>query len=209
MQGKKINTPHFAPRTLHSTLFKNRTIGLLGGTFNPAHEGHVHVSQEALKRLKLDAVWWLVAPQNPLKEKAKNSYDARLASAQKITAGHKNIFVSDIEMRERCFYSIDSIRMLKRRFPGTRFVWLMGADNLAELSRWKDWQRFLREVPVAAFDRAPYSYRATAEKPYQRMRRFLLKNNVINGVFKAPALLYIHMRRHGASSTALRKHLEK
>lgn len=187
---------------------KNRTIGLLGGSFNPAHEGHLHITEEAIKRLKLDAVWWLVAPQNPLKEPTKN-YEARFASAQKMASGHTKILVSDIEMRAKTFYSIDTLTLLESRFPGTRFIWLMGADNLAELHRWKKWHKFLMGIPVAVFDRAPYSYTAAASKAYQRMRRFLLKNNGIKPVLKPPALLYIHMRRHSASSTALRKRLEK
>jgi len=190
--------------TRHSALLKNRTIGLLGGTFNPAHEGHLHLTHEAIKTLKLDAVWWLVAPQNPLKPKAKKSYRERFDSALRITAGEKKIFVSDIEAQEKTFYSIDTIRMLRRRFPGTHFVWLMGADNLSGLSRWKHWHDFLAEIPIAVFDRAPYSHTALRTKATLRMQKFPLKNNRLS----APALLFIHMRRHEASSTQLRKQLE-
>jgi nicotinate-nucleotide adenylyltransferase len=187
---------------------KNRTIGLLGGSFNPAHEGHLHLTEEAIKALKLDQVWWLVSPQNPLKEKAKTSYAERLKSAKKIAAGHEKIFVSDIEAREKTFYSIDTIAMLKRRFPGTRFIWLMGADNLATLHRWRQWHKFLMRIPIAVFDRVPYSYTALASPSYLRMSRFLLKNNGINRFLKAPALVFVHMKRHPASSTAIRKRLE-
>jgi nicotinate-nucleotide adenylyltransferase len=186
---------------------KNRRIGLLGGSFNPAHEGHLHLSEEAIKYLKLDQLWWLVAPQNPLKKDTKN-YEQRFASAQKIAAGHKKILVSDIEAREKTFYSIDTVAMLKRRFPGTRFIWLMGADNLAEFHRWKKWRVFLTQIPIVIFDRAPYSYTALASKTYLRMRRFLLKNKGIKRVLSPPGVAYIHMPRHNASSTALRKHLE-
>lgn len=185
-----------------------RVIGLLGGSFNPAHAGHVHLTQEALKRLKLDEVWWLVAPQNPLKPKAKSSYTSRFASAENLAAKHHHIVVTDIEAREKTTYSIDTVRMLKRKFPRVTFIWLMGADNLAELHRWKQWQAFLDEIPIAVFDRAPFSHRATRTKAYLRLSRFLLKNKGIYPIPKPPFLWFFRMKRHPTSSTALRKHLE-
>jgi len=188
---------------------KNRRIGLLGGTFNPAHEGHLHLTHEAIKTLKLDAVWWLVAPQNPLKPTTKTPYRKRFDSALRVTAGEKKIFVSDIEAQEKTFYSIDTVHMLKRRFPGTQFIWLMGADNLSGLSRWKRWRDFLAEIPVAVFDRAPYSHTALRAKAYLHMQKFILKNNKLGRKAAAPALIFVHMRRHEASSTELRKQLEK
>lgn len=188
---------------------KNRTVGLLGGSFNPAHEGHLALSLAALKALKLDAVWWLVAPQNQLKKASSLApYAKRFQSAKKM-ANHPHIFVSDIERQEKTFFSVDSIAMLKRRFPGTHFIWLMGADNLAELHRWRQWRRFCAAVPIAVFDRVPYSHSAERSKTYLAMKRFLLKNNAITAPIAAPGLAFIRMKRNPLSSTLLRKHLEK
>jgi nicotinate-nucleotide adenylyltransferase len=188
---------------------KNRRIGLLGGSFNPAHEGHLHLTLEAIKTLKLDEVWWLVSPKNPLKSSADLApYKKRLELARAICDSYPHILVSDIESRMGTLYSVDTVAMLKRRFPGTTFIWLMGADNLAQLHRYRRWRTFLAQVPIAVFDRAPYSHTAIRSKAYLRMQRFLLKNNVINRVFKAPALVFVHMKRHPLSSTALRKRLE-
>lgn len=189
---------------------KNRTIGLLGGSFNPAHEGHLHLTLEALKMLKLDVVWWLVSPQNPLKPASELApYETRLQSAKDMITSHQNILVSDFEAKEHLFYSVDTLRTLQRRFPGTRFVWLMGADNLETFHRWRQWQKFSRLVPIAVFDRAPYSHTSIRSKAYQRLSRFLLKNNAIHRILPMPGLLFIHMKRHPLSSTALRKSLEK
>ncbi len=111
------------------------TIGLLGGSFDPAHEGHLYVSQVALKALKLDYVWWLVSPGNPLKA-APGAVEARLAGAR-LVARHPRIRVSGIESRLGTRYTIDTVTALQRRFPRVRFVWLMGTDNLAQFGRWR------------------------------------------------------------------------
>lgn len=187
----------------------DRVVGLLGGSFNPAHEGHLHLTLNALRTLGLDEVWWLVSPQNPLKSAAPAPYEKRLASARAVVAGHDAILVSDMEAQMGTRYSIDTVLMLKARFPDVQFIWLMGADNLAQFHRWRRWRTFFKEIPVAVFDRAPYSHSAKASKAYLYMRRFLLKNNQISGDWRAPALVFIHMRRHPESSTRIRKNLEK
>lgn len=193
-------------KTIHT---KGRMIGLLGGSFNPAHGGHVQLSLCALKTLKLDAVWWLVAPHNPLKDAADLApYQKRFAQAQALVT-HPRILISDAERSMKTRYSIDTIRQLKRRFPGTQFVWLMGADNLAQFHRWKKWQQIFAEVPVAVFDRAPYSHRPHRAKAALRNRRFLLKINRISHFWPKNALVWVPMPRNPLSSTAIRKNLEK
>lgn len=189
---------------------KNRTIGLLGGSFNPAHEGHLHLSLEAIKRLKLDQVWWLVSPGNPLKSAAEMMpYKKRLQSAEEIAAQHPKIQVSDIETRLGTRFSIDTVTGLQRRFPEAHFLWLMGADNLAQLHRWRRWREFCDKIPIIIFDRAPYSHTAQRSKAYVHMQKFLLKDNMIGEEIAAPALAFIPMRKSPLSSTALRKRLEK
>ena len=128
-------------------------VGLYGGSFNPAHEGHAHVAETAKRRLDLDKVIWLVSPQNPLKPSHETAdLAARMASARSFARG-PDMIVSDIESRLGSQYTIDIIRVLKARFPGVRFVWVMGADSLAGFHRWRGWTQIMHEVPVAVVSR--------------------------------------------------------
>ena len=185
-----------------------RRIGLLGGSFNPAHEGHVHISRYALARLGLDEVWWLVSPQNPLKDtKGMAEYALRLQSARQVSAGVRGIRVTDIESRLRTRYTYQTIEALKEAYPGVDFVWMMGADNLAQFHRWRRWRQVLRMVPVAVFDRAPHSHRALRSPTANLMRRSMLKLHDIGEEWPAVGLLYVPLRRDPASSTEIRKKL--
>jgi nicotinate-nucleotide adenylyltransferase len=184
---------------------RQRAIGLLGGSFNPAHDGHLYVSIEALKRLALDEVWWLVSPQNPLKPRAGMApFEARLAGAHRV-AQHPAIKVSDIEARLGTTYTAKTLARLTRR-PGARFLWLIGADNLQQLSSWRHWERIFALAPIAVFDRTPYSKSAVASKAGRRFAKarlderdaHLLKDKA------TPAWAYIHLPPHPASSTAIR-----
>ncbi|MDE1900425.1 MAG: nicotinate-nucleotide adenylyltransferase [Alphaproteobacteria bacterium] len=133
------------------------TIGLLGGSFNPAHDGHLAISLYALKHMECNAVWWLVSPQNPLKPgKDMAALNARMARAEQMTAAHPRLVVTDIETHLGTRYTADTLRALRRRFPHTRFVWLMGGDNLRQIPRWRDWQDIFHTVPVAVFRRPSY-----------------------------------------------------
>lgn len=138
------------------------TIGLLGGSFNPPHAGHMHISEVALKRLGLDRLWWLVTPGNPLKTKGDTaSFTRRLVQAQKL-ARHPRIDVTGFEASLGSAYTADMLGFLTRRYPGTRFIWVMGADNLVNFHRWKHWRDILGMVPVAVIDRPGYRYAARA-----------------------------------------------
>jgi nicotinate-nucleotide adenylyltransferase len=142
---------------------------LLGGSFNPAHGGHLHISLMALQRLDLDEVWWLVSPQNPLKPiKGMAPFAKRVASAAALARGHGRISVSAIEAALGTTYTADTIRVLQRRFPHTRFVWLMGGDNLAQLPRWRQWEEIVESVPIAVFDRPETALMALAGKAAKR-----------------------------------------
>ncbi len=145
-------------------------IGLLGGSFNPAHEGHLHLSLEALKRLGLDEVWWLVSPQNPLKPaRGMASLERRLARAREV-ARHPRIRVTDLERSLGTRFTVDTLRRLDQGFRGLRFVWLMGADNLSQIPGWKGWIEIFGLAPIGVFDRPPYARRALAGKAAQRFR---------------------------------------
>lgn len=181
-------------------------IGLLGGSFNPAHEGHRHISLLALKYLHLDELWWLVSPQNPLKPANDMApFAERLTSAHAM-ARHPRIRISDIETRLHTRYTADTLHALRTRYPQTRFVWLMGADNLAQIPRWERWTEIFQSVPIAVFDRATYSYRALAGKAAQRFakQRIEGRNAGTLADHKAPAWVYFHARRHPASASSIR-----
>ena len=188
-----------------------RRIGLLGGSFNPAHAGHLHISLEALKRLDLDEIWWLVSPKNPLK-KAHDlaDYALRLNSARAI-ATHPRIRVLDIEQRHGLHYTIDSIRFMQSHHRNCAFVWLMGADNLAGFHRWKDWRAIARLLPIAILDRAPFGLKALhgpfalayAGHRLQATQAARLANAA------APKWSYLTIPRHPLSATLLRKTLGK
>jgi len=181
-------------------------IGLLGGSFNPAHEGHLHVSLEAMKRLKLDYVWWLVSPQNPLKpSKGMAAYEKRFASALEITKGHHRIKVSDFEKQHGLHYTHATLSAIKAKHQNIKFVWLMGADNLAGFHRWQHWKDIIDIAPVAIFDRAPFSHTALRKKAAIALKnRRLPEYDVASLAKRKGKWVYVLMRRHAASSTALR-----
>lgn len=181
-------------------------IGLLGGSFNPAHDGHRALSLMALKRLGLRQVWWLVSPQNPLKPTAGMApLDQRLAWARQI-ARHPRIKVSAIEARLGTRYSADTVARLKAMFPRCRFVWLMGADNLGQLHHWRRWRRLVGQVPIAVFGRAPYSGRAMAGPAASGLRHRRVPSARAKGLAGRlpPAWSFLWELRHPASATAIR-----
>jgi nicotinate-nucleotide adenylyltransferase len=184
-----------------------RRIGLLGGSFNPAHGGHLHISLLALQRLDLDEVWWLVSPQNPLKPvKGMAPFAKRFAGAAALAGGHKRIKVSAIEAALGTTYTADAIRALRRRFPHTRFVWLMGGDNLSQLPRWHRWEEIAESVPIAVFDRPETALPALSGKVAQRYAAARLPANAMRGLagMKPPAWAFIHARLDPSSATAIR-----
>lgn len=181
-------------------------IGLLGGSFNPAHEGHRHISLLALHRLRLDCVWWLATPQNPLKPTAGMApLAARLARARAVAA-HPRLRVTAIETRLGTRYTADTLTALRQRFPGVRFVWLMGADNLGQVSRWQRWTEIFHTVPVAVLDRAPYSLGVLNGKAALRFRASRVAPSAAGTLADRPppAWLFLPGPRHPASATRLR-----
>ncbi|MDD3030474.1 MAG: nicotinate-nucleotide adenylyltransferase [Alphaproteobacteria bacterium] len=144
------------PHPRNGQTFRGMRIGLLGGSFNPAHEGHRAMSLHALKALGLDQVWWLVCPQNPLKDKEEMaSLAKRLVRAERF-ARHPRFVVTAIEAALGTTATVDTLRQLKKRFPGVTFIWLMGADNLRQIPKWQKWTEIFRLVPVAVFRRPSY-----------------------------------------------------
>ena len=182
-------------------------IGLLGGSFNPAHDGHRHVAELALRLLALDQVWLLVSPQNPLKPVAGMAPQGqRLAGARAVLGRHPRLVATDMEGYFGTTYSAHTLEKLRLRFPKARFVWLMGADNLEQMTRWRHWRRIFSAVPIAVLARAPYSRKALAAPAARAMAAYRRKTAEARGlaVQKTPAWVFLHTRLHPASATAIR-----
>jgi nicotinate-nucleotide adenylyltransferase len=181
-------------------------VGLYGGSFNPAHDGHAHVAETAKRRLGLDRVIWLVSPQNPLKSRHETAdLSERIAGAKALAQG-PGMIVSSVETKLGSAYTIDTIRALKARFPGVHFVWIMGADSLASFHRWKGWTQIMHEVPVAVVSRPWISLKSRFSPAALRFARFRLPTEAafrLPGA-KTPAWVFLYGRFNFQSSTALR-----
>lgn len=188
-------------------LIGQRRIGLFGGSFNPAHAGHVHLTREALRVLGLDQVWWLVSPQNPLKSSADmGAFATRfLGAAAAIRAAglSRRAVACDLEARLGIARTAQTLGTLRRRYPRLAFVWLMGADNLAQIARWWRWTEIFKAVRVAVFDRSPYSYKALTGRAALRFAGARVPAKAL-WRREPPAWSYVAMRRHPASASALR-----
>lgn len=182
-------------------------VGLFGGSFNPAHEGHAHVAETAAKRLKLDRVIWMVSPQNPLKSSDETADLAqRVAGARRFARGRRMV-VSDVETRTGSRYTIDTLRALKARFPGVKFVWVMGADSLASFHRWRGWTQIMREAPVAVVSRPWISLKSRfspAAQRFRHARRPAREAKLLPGS-PTPAWVFLRGPLNFQSSTALRE----
>ena len=181
--------------------------GLLGGSFNPAHGGHRRITLFAIAALGLDEGWWLVSPGNPLKPRAGMApLAARYRSARR-QARHAPIRVTAIERELGTVFTVDTLRALKRRFPRRRFVWLMGADNLAQFHKWRKWRQIAREMPIAVIARPGYDDAALASPAMAWLRNYRLSAPAFRnrGEWSAPALIELRFDPDPRSATALRK----
>jgi nicotinate-nucleotide adenylyltransferase len=184
--------------------YSGQRIGLYGGSFNPFHDGHMHVAKHALKHLPIDAIWFLVSPGNPQKEVAHMvSLKDRIKGAYKTTHTNAHMLVTGIEQKLGTRYSVDTIKKLQTGMPKTEFAWIMGADNLATFHTWMRWQDISRAIPIAIFDRPGYGWAGLKS-------RFCLhhdKNQVTaKNIFNSgrPAWTFVTIPRHPASATEIR-----
>jgi nicotinate-nucleotide adenylyltransferase len=181
-------------------------IGLLGGSFNPPHAAHRAISLFAMKRLQLDRVWWLVSPGNPLKD-PRNLHDlAERAAAARMMADHPRIDVTCLETAIGTRYTVDTISYLRRRCSTARFVWIMGADNLAQFHKWENWQRIASEVPLAVIDRSQMGFRGLAGTAAQALARYRIPERDAGSLadLKPPAWTFLTGLKLSLSSTRLR-----
>ena len=182
-----------------------QVIGLLGGSFDPAHEGHVHITLQALKRFGLNRVWWLVTPGNPLKSRGPAPLDLRLKRAKRLMQ-HPRVSVTDIEARLNTRYTAETLQALADRYAGVRFVWLMGADNLAQLHQWQDWRTIIETVPVGVLARPGdrISARMSRAARLYRSDRISGRAAQLLGRADAPAWSFVNVPLAPQSSTEIR-----
>ncbi len=188
--------PHASP---------GQSIGLLGGSFDPAHEGHAHITREALKRFGLDRVWWLVSPGNPLKSRGPAPLDKRMARARAVM-DHPRVTVTDVEAQIGTRYTAETLAALFRLYPGVRFVWLMGADNLAGFHHWQRWDWIMRTIPVGVIARPGDRVLARTSPAARRFRDHRLRGSdapLLAGS-PPPAWCLINVPMVDHSSTAIR-----
>jgi nicotinate-nucleotide adenylyltransferase len=182
-----------------------QTIGLLGGSFDPAHEGHVHITREAMKRFGLSHVWWLVSPGNPLKTHGPAPLEQRMARARAVMQDPR-VTVTDIEARLGTRYTAQTLKALRACYPGVRFVWLMGADNLAQLHHWQDWEWIMESVPVGVLARPGDRISARMSRAARVYAQYRISGRAsqILGRADAPAWCFVNVPMSAQSSSAIR-----
>jgi nicotinate-nucleotide adenylyltransferase len=185
---------------------RDMRIGLLGGSFNPPHEGHALITRLALRRLALDRVWWLVTPGNPLKSPSGlAAVKARMEAARGLDVGPR-VVISDIEAQIDSRYTYETLAWIRRRAPEVRFVWIMGADNLSQFHLWRHWRSIAGLMPIVVVDRPGSTLKAVSSVAGAALGRFRIpeRDAARFAAMRPPALIFLHGPRSGLSSTALR-----
>jgi nicotinate-nucleotide adenylyltransferase len=206
MEPRRI-APSLARATHIPPAADGMAIGLFGGSFNPPHEGHVRVAEIALKRARLDRIWWMVTPGNPLKSRDElANLEERLRMSEAI-ASHPRIVVTALEAGLGTNYSVDTIRILRRIRPRLRFVWIMGADSLANFHEWQNWRRIAAMVPMIVVDRPGSTAAMRSSRAAAALAGFLVdeRDAPLIARLEPPAWTFVHGPRSPLSSTQLRK----
>ena len=182
---------------------RGMVVGLLGGSFDPAHEGHVHITREAMKRMGLDQVWWLVSPGNPLKTRQPAPLSVRLDQARRVMR-HPRVKLTDLEARLGTRFTADTIARLKRVYPGVTFVWLMGADNLAGFHRWDRWRGIMEAVPVGVLARPGAGLKARLSPAAQIYGGNRIGRGENLARARPPAWVFVNLPMNDSSSSEIR-----
>lgn len=183
-----------------------QVIGLLGGSFDPAHQGHAHITREALKRFGLTHVWWLVSPGNPLKARGPAALERRMARAQTVMS-HPRVAITDIEARLGTRFTAETLTRLRAQSPGVRFVWLMGADNLAQLHLWQDWHSIVEQVPLGVLARPGDRISARMSRAAKLYAQYRIPGRMSHllAYADAPAWCFVNVPMVAQSSTEIRQ----
>ena len=179
-------------------------IGILGGSFDPPHNGHKFISQYAMMRLNLQEVWWIVTYKNPLKKKSK-SYNHRFKQVKNFVKFRR---IKILKIREdKNIYAIDTILYIQNKFKNKKFIWLMGTDNLKNLHEWKEWKKIFYNIPIAIFDRPSYHLNITKSKALSFFRKARIKNNFFIKATNLipPKWIFVSGMKNNQSSSYLRK----
>ena len=183
-----------------------KSIGLLGGSFDPPHKGHLYISLEAKKLLKLDEIWWLVTPQNPLKISKPATYHERINNCLTTTKGHP-IKIKEIEKKIGSTYSYQTINYVQNHYKNFKFFWLMGADNLINFHHWQKWKTIFNDISIVVFKRHGYNNKALKSKAANNFSQFKKSNNSIDQFYlsQLPSWTWINSKEVKISSTEIRK----
>ena len=176
-------------------------IGLLGGSFNPPHFGHLYISLQSLKHLRLKQVWWLPAKRNPLKQKARSSFKKRLTLCQKIIAGYSQIKIKDYEAKLNSNYTIDLLYKLLKQYPKEQFYWIIGADNAANFHLWRHWRQIIKSVPIIIIDRDNYLHKVNGSRMFSYCKKL---TNSPKSKYKKHCY-FLKLRKCSISSTSIRE----
>jgi len=183
-----------------------KSIGLLGGSFDPPHKGHLYISLEAKKLLKLNEIWWLLTPQNPLKISKPATYSERINNCRKITKGQP-IKITEIEKKINSIYSYQSINYIQNHYKNIKFFWLMGADNLINFHQWQNWKIIFQDISIVVFKRHGYNDKALNSKTAKTFSQFKKNANPIDQMYfsQLPSWTWINNREIKISSSEIRK----
>ena len=186
-------------------MLKGNCVGLLGGSFNPPHGGHVHITDQAIQAFCLHKVWWLVTPGNPLKSKRPISIDIRVSECRKLVKKPK-VYVSDLEVTLNTQFTAETLRKLFKCYPGVHFVWLMGADNLVNFHKWDQWTWIMENIPIGVMARPGEQVKAGLSKAASRYRKFRVKSASAAAIpfMKAPAWSLLGGPMRSVSSSEIR-----
>ncbi len=184
---------------------RRKNVGLLGGSFDPAHAGHVKITKAALICFDLDEIWWLLSPGNPLKKTSHASFNSRFQSAS-LMMQHPRVLVTDIEKRIGTSYTVDTLSTLKHCFPKIQFIWLMGADNFVQFDQWRQWERIMYTVPIGILARPGNRLAPLTARSARKFRRFRVATKQSRRLAKAqvPSWCYINLPMSDLSSSSIR-----
>ena len=184
---------------------KKKFVGILGGTFDPPHEGHLFISNYAMKRLDLGEIWWIVTKKNPLKDGSSN-FKKRLKIVKSFSL-NRSIKIVEIHNEKKNIYTIDVLKYLFTKYPNRKFVWTMGVDNMKYFHLWKDWEKIFYNIPIAIFDRPSYSLNITKSKSLYFFRKARIKNNIFKKSKSIPTPCWTFVRglKNNNSSSSIRK----
>ncbi len=189
----------------HPFVLPGLTIGLLGGSFDPPHEGHIHITKKAIKIFNLSKMWWLVSPRNPIKDKTPSDINNRLLASKQMME-HPSVIITDIEKKLKTKFTFQTLIKMKKLYPGTRFIWIMGADNLKNFHHWENWEWIMKNIPIGVMARPREQIKAGLSPAATRFRKYRLpkEKSLLLPFLSPPVWTLVTGPMKNISSTKLR-----